>query len=1021
MKKTLLLAVAALALAAPAVETFRIPFAAPNLVAPGGWGAKGGPKTEYVDMTVSGPFFSKIEIAEPGPHAIWVNYSVPSNQLANAAIRIVDDMTGETVHWTRYDFIHCLPGERLFDKSTRGPNGRKAKTDWFATDVTFERPGAYTFQLYAAGENVLRRSSLETKSVWVSSDPRLLADPKTGRHVPSYSLKGLLVPTNAPSLKVTMPEGFEPARHRPICTELNSGVADKNRRFFACLHQNGHVFGYGGCDAELGNLGFVGFAVGGANSVHLTCGAGAKAGGKTPEEVYEKNVKIVRDVLADPAKNGQVVQWDISWEGAASFYWGKTNVWPRYRGWLKGKYGSVAKLNAAWRTAYKSFDEVEPPESRAQVLGKDAEKDLGRRAQLRANFIDYRAACADWHAGEMGARAKAVLDTDPEHRRVTAAFSNLDLNSVTFSAWRASDFDVIIDNLVKAGATHFGYDAYASDDFIGMEIDEFSSFADDKLTINCSETSTHTPDPTLAVRSYWTGIGKGLGMWATFQHQEQGWNVEFPKFGNTDSRQTPRPKLAAFSDAVRAVHQIEDLYVASKKAYPAKPVAIYYSRTCNALQERGYGSIFDAEPDTVFHVYEMIRACGYPVTFICDRQLRDGSKRLDKMGALVFVDAKYVPADTVETVAAWVKRGGRVFVDGRTAIYGEHGYPQDGFLPHLGVKPVGGAFEEYDPDNLHTTEFVATDGKGLMFSGFGRLRAEPADPSVRIALRDPKGEPVCFVRTDGKGEWTYLAGFLGTIYGGSPDQYGWRDGHADVSHYRFVGDWLARTDATPVVDLSGADPHVTRALRFESPLVDKAGNAILNVENYSFRKTPAGMKVSWNLPKSMKKPQKLLFLRASTREAVDLPFVCADGRLSCELPPFGAYAAILSLSEAPSPTLSVKLEGLSVSSPASAELPVVGTNATFVAKVRVINATGDDLKKGTVTLRLPYGWCYDRETAEVPSLDDGESSDELAFRIHAPEWCVLPNVRPINFIYETKDGRKSMPTVQAVWWGEAGK
>ena len=998
MKKILFAGVAVSALAAAAVETSEVRFAAPSVVAK--------------EFALRGAFWAEFEIAEPGPHTVWIRYATPEDTRANANVRIVNATTRETVHWERYDFVHALPSERPYDKAPRTVV-RKARTAWHGFDMDFETAGRYIVNIYPTEHGSAGKSAVETLGVWVTNKPELSR--RKNPYGFSWNFAKALAPTNAPTLRAELPEGFEWARFHPLHARLNTGIEDKNRRFFAVLHQNGHVYGSDGCDVDLVNLGLVGFALG--DAAGLCCGTGVKAGGKTDEEAYSNNVKVVQKVLADERRNARTVQWDISWEAAAPFFWGKTNVWPRYRGWLKEKYGDVAKLNATWRTDYRSFDEIVPPKNREQVLGKTAEPDLKLRGQLKANFIDYRAACADWHANEMKARALAAHDTDPEHRRITAAFSNLDLNSVTFSAWRASDFDVIIKKLMEGKATHFGYDAYASDDYIGMEIDEFSSFSDDTLTINCSETSTHTPDPTLAVRTYWTGIGKGLGMWATFQHQEQGWNVEFPKFGNTDARQTPRPKLAAISDAVRAVHQIEDLYMGAKKAYPAKPVAIYYSRTCNALQERGYGSIIEGAPDSVFHVYELLRACGTPVTFICDRQLRDGSNRLDRMAALFFVDARYVPADVVDTVAAWVRRGGHVFADAQPAIYGEHGYPQEKLLPLMGVKPVGGAFAPYDPDNLHVTEFVATDGRSIMFSGFGRQAVEPADATVRVALRGAKGEPVFLTRADGKGSWNYFAGYLGTIYGGSPDQYGWRDGHADASPCRFLEGWLAAAGVTPVADLSAVDPYVRRSLRFECPLVDRAGNAILNVENYSFR-TVSGCKVAWNLPKGVKKPAKVLFLKAKTRKLEELKFEYADGRLACELPEFGPYAAVLSLAEAPSPLLSVELEGLPVASQAEAELPMVSTNATFTAKVKVINATDDDLRKGTVTLRLPYGWSYDRETAKVGSLDEGETSEEAVFRIHAPAWCSIPTVRPINFVYETKDGKKSMPTVQTVWWGK---
>ena len=57
-------------------------------------------------------------------------------------------------------------------------------------------------------------------------------------------------------------------------------------------------------------------------------------------------------------------------------------LWSNFGQWLKDKHGSIASLNSAWKTKYKSFDEVNVP-----AKGSPGELDVQRYARLR--FAHY--------------------------------------------------------------------------------------------------------------------------------------------------------------------------------------------------------------------------------------------------------------------------------------------------------------------------------------------------------------------------------------------------------------------------------------------------------------------------------------------------------------------------------------------------------------------------------------------------------------------------------------------------------
>ena len=91
----------------------------------------------------------------------------------------------------------------------------------------------------------------------------------------------------------------------------------------------------------------------------------------------------------------------------------------RFREWLRGKYGTLAALNATWQINYADWDEVEPP----------------RREEPVAPFIDWRYFMDDvYMARQLAFKTKALKENDPFQRPV---FSHADTPRVGSGAeWR---------------------------------------------------------------------------------------------------------------------------------------------------------------------------------------------------------------------------------------------------------------------------------------------------------------------------------------------------------------------------------------------------------------------------------------------------------------------------------------------------------------------------------------------------------------------------------------------------------
>ena len=85
--------------------------------------------------------------------------------------------------------------------------------------------------------------------------------------------------------------------------------------------------------------------------------------------------------------------------------------------------------------------------------------------------------------------------------------------------------------------------------------------------------------------------------------------------------------------------------------------------------------------------------------------------------------------------------------------------------------------------------------------------------------------------------------------------------------------------------------------------------------------------------------------------------------------------------------------------------------------MRVFNPSSAKLAGGEIHLRLPDGWFYDRETAQVAEVAALGVSEPMKFRIKAPAVNCARRLRPVNFVYrDAKLPNGSGPAVEMVWF-----
>ncbi len=1031
-----------------------------------------------------------VEIRRAGEYSFWVRHWRAEN-MRTALEFLLRAPNGECVNYTLVDRFEDM----WVDKDAEGRkfrSGEPAGWIWSKVTVGVEFPGRYVVNIgrntrYVQKGMDIGSCPLAVAECWATNDPD--ADPS----------KAPLVESDTETVNA-VPEGFVAAtRHAPHVM-LNSSIEDPTKRppnqFMECYSwfmDPVRYLKYGATDGlwcgayeaengykitdlnayESGSVFYGASFRGNADSSHSNekilaakypfnpkkpVGPGNEPVGRAMRSdgtwagfsdsfqelldmCYETNKTRVARILKNHPGADKIWAWWTAWEQCGMYDYGPTSC-EAFRRHLGKLYGTIEGLNREWRTEYKSFDEITPAYWK-DIYGEKRLSDPVEWHRAVANFIDFRDFCSKAYANRIAQKTRAYLAVDPNRRHITSNLSANNLSSVMWMHWRPLNFEDTC-QITQKGSDTVGYDNYGTDDLYGATWELYYAFGDGKLRPMIREGAIHAASPELQSRSQWHNIAKGMPGQACFCVQEA--NVgELSKFGMTDMFHgaAPRPKIAAFSDNMRAIYQMEYLISETQRRRAVKPIAIYYSAVSHLMTEKPYASIFDCGPDNFFRVYELFHANGYDVTFVTDRQIRENGDWLKGLKAIVFVDASYIPSDVQRKVADWVtKDGGAILADAQSGSLDGHGYPTDFFTKFLGIQPVqkkkvdesaaeklafgysAYAFDVIDRDELYKTAVEVKDAPGsehpiskklvkTMVSAMGYNEVR----SIKGAqvLQENNGRPFMTVREEGRGKVAYFAGYLGTMYGAGCTRFEWTDTHSDNSPYRIVDAWAEWIGAEKICVNDVRDDR-RYALRFEAPLVDGKGNAMLGMVS-QLRGPMESFRVKYRMPPEFKAPKMVLATRNSTREIVQVPFRYDEKtrELSLRMPGFRCWANALALNDV-DPFVSVEAVG-----PRRDAYSLVwyrpGDEVTY--RARVFNPSGAPLVDGEIELRLSDGWFCDREKARVENVAAFGGSEVFEFKVKAPAFNSCRKLEPVNFIYRGKRSGadvKSSPAVEMVWF-----
>lgn len=731
------------------------------------------------------------------------------------------------------------------------------------------------------------------------------------------------------------------------------------------------------------------------------------------DEVNRRGAERIRKWV----KSGSVDQICFSGEWGGFYDYSDLAI-GKFREALKERYGTLDKLNASWRTDFKDWNQVLPPK---------------KPEENSPAYYDFQEFSGKTFADLLAKRVDLIRQSAPEIL-VTSQLSNLNIFSAAFKQMKPMDFEEVI-RAVYRGRGMFGWDGYCADDYMGAEVDFLDSMAGGLPIVN-QETNVHTEDPGILSRTCWTMVGKGVKGIYLFMFQEGLHHDSYPKWALLNGNFSHKDKLGAAADLAQEVHRLEPFLTSAVRRYAEKPVYVYFSRL-DSLFHGPLLSSWGEGADSPYRIYELLRGAGYSVRYITPRQIAEGG--LENAGALVLAQSERIPAETRKSIIEWVEKGGIAIADMLPGIQDRSGKTDLSLMRLFGVEPdvkkkgtgsrlalqessqgygevtidaieardiPSSVFEIWQQyDSLHP---VLNGVAPYTLSGYGRQKVRCVGGEV-IGMTF-NGVPGIVVNTPGKGKTFYLAGMLGSVYGGSCSRYEFDDAHAGMAPSRLIGNFLKWAGLPPESQVMLPEKNA-RKVRVENPLVDPRGNIMFSL--VSFNDAPLSdfeVEVLW--PENLPKPSHFFALTDSSRALKEVKPRFDGRKMRFTMPGFTAYGALLGVKEF-GPMIALRCEN---SSPG--QLPGVLPGGKLRFQATVYNLSDRPLSAGTVELTLPPGWKGSRSSFPVEPVAAREKR-EFSFEVTAPDFRALRRVRPVSLRFRNAEA-ESTPATAMIWFKDKG-
>ena len=389
--------------------------------------------------------------------------------------------------------------------------------------------------------------------------------------------------------------------------------------------------------------------------------------------VREYFLKTVTNLARETARNPHLLPW---------YYWGEPACASGYSPaarrafgeYLRGKYGEIGKLNAAWGSNYGAFTEIQPPpppgvELRKQASGLTYEFETFRRE----SFVQW------WRD-----TAAALRKGDPRAR-------------LWFEGWGRYDY------LLNHGMDQLG--SFDASDLASVHV----GGATDTMRVWGSSLAAYSGTPladgeTLACGDYYQGFAnlpqlqaaaeehllastwygaRLFQFWTNTLAMSQVYSYGGPRLYD-GSYLAPLSPVAGALRTVRRKSDLFDPIVKSTRIVPSA-VGVLYSST-SFINSWPYNEV-EHEMGPI-HGWLFQSDWGY--RYAHEEAIADGREDLQSFRVLVAPWAMWLQPQAAQALLAWVRAGGVLISSGPVGAYDQYGKPLGTILDAaLGKDPIG--------------------------------------------------------------------------------------------------------------------------------------------------------------------------------------------------------------------------------------------------------------------------------------------------------------------------------------------
>ena len=691
------------------------------------------------------------------------------------------------------------------------------------------------------------------------------------------------------------------------------------------------------------------------------------------EIIFEYARNAVKKVLRE--ENGRIFKWEIDNEYIPPLDYSPIAV-AQFRTWLAKVYrNDLAKLNRAWKTDCKTFQDALPP-------------GLDEFNTKPAAFLDWSRFQQETFAEFLGEYYSVIYNADPLHRSVNGKDTQSSLEMQRIARTKRSNHELIGQAVAPYTGGVRGMDHYGHGDRNAYEINYYYNTIvpaghkpGSRAGILYGENNNHNGPGWQFAQTIWRVLSNGFRGGHFFCNGWFGCWGDWASFGFTNPDGTRRDKFYYLPRFYSMIHRSERFLTQSAIPRNSAGIAILF-----AQRDVPFGVDDNISPwgfpiNSRLRLYSRLRDAGYWVQIITYEKLK--KEYMKDIGALFLVSAEHLSTRETADIREYVKNGGVLFADTRAGFFDEHHLPHaTGLSDVLGIK-FKGLFVSHD---------VVVDPGDVWFdTPNGNLVRADGKVNFELGSAEIVNQFHAFANSNKAAILTRNRYGRGCAYWINT-QFGTIRSESSVGE-RPVVEWYQKLLADAGVKPSYTmKPDRGEYFRAETPLIDALGNCLLTVAGTTYE--PVGpLKLSLNLPAECDFRHAFYSLAEET-QLHPLPFQReANNRITLEVPKLKS-AASLYLFRQHAPLLGMRVEDAKHFVKADQHTAEFRPGDRFRVTLQLANPNNSTLRKGILRLRGLRDWNVSapRKTTD---LAGGEIA-EYQFDVVIPEESAM--FRP-NFIY----------------------